>query len=150
MYSFKLFLNSEKEIYNFGKLFSNIIDNGFVLFLNGDLGVGKTTFSRGLIQGILNVDYTIKSPTFSIIELYIKNDVFIYHIDLYRLKSFSELVNIGFNDYFKKKYIFIFEWADKFVINLPEPNLIIYMYFFCIKRKFFLKSNYIDLKSLLV
>lgn len=149
MYSLKFLLDSEVKAYNFGKLISNIISHNFVIFLNGELGTGKTTISRGLIRGFLGNNFFVKSPTFSIVELYSKNNIYIYHIDLYRLKNFNDLVSIGFNDFFNKNYIIIFEWANKFLLNLPKPHLVINIYILNNGiRLLNLESNYINLKSL--
>lgn len=150
MYSLEILSCKEIESYILGELFSKIINSGFIIFLNGALGTGKTTISRGIIHGLLNSsDISVKSPTFSIVELYKKNNMYIYHFDLYRLKTYDDLYYIGFSDYFKYGYVFILEWAEKFVNLLPKPHLIVNINILDGKSRFIsLKSNYINLKKL--
>ena len=150
MYSLKILLNNENDSYVFGKLVANIISLKFIVFLNGNLGSGKTVISSGIIHGLLdNYNIFIKSPTFSIVEVYKKIELSIYHFDLYRLNTVDDLYSIGFKDYLKNNYIFILEWPEKFTYFLPNPHLVINIYILNIQvRYLILKSNYINLKKL--
>jgi tRNA threonylcarbamoyladenosine biosynthesis protein TsaE len=91
--------------------------------LISELGAGKTNFVQGLMAG-LNPPTQVTSPTFTLINEY-KGQVPVYHFDLYRLQSFDELLNIGFNDYLLKKGIILIEWADMFTQVLNECDLFI-------------------------
>jgi tRNA threonylcarbamoyladenosine biosynthesis protein TsaE len=93
-----------------------------VIFLEGQLGAGKTTFVRGFLRG-LGVTDIIKSPTFTLIETYDVGNMHIMHADLYRLKSADELEALGFRDYFTEKNIILIEWASYAENVLPKPTL---------------------------
>lgn len=92
---------------------------GDVLTLEGDLGAGKTTFSKGLGQG-LGVKRTINSPTFTIVKEY-EGRIPLYHIDAYRLEDSEE--DIGFEEYFQGDGVTVVEWAQFIQEYLPERRL---------------------------
>lgn len=93
-----------------------------VIFLEGELGAGKTTFVRGFLRGL---GYTgiVKSPTFTLIETHTLKDQHIIHMDLYRLKSVDELEALGFRDYFTEDNIVLIEWASRVEKILPKPTM---------------------------
>src|SRR3990167_1799120 len=93
-----------------------------IIFLEGQLGAGKTTFVRGLMRG-LGYTGTVKSPTFTLIETYSLPEKEILHADLYRLKNPLELEAMGFRDYFTDKSIVLIEWANHAEEILPTPTL---------------------------
>jgi tRNA threonylcarbamoyladenosine biosynthesis protein TsaE len=94
----------------------------WIVFLEGDLGAGKTTFVRGLLGG-LGYAGIVKSPTYTLIESYMIQEIFVLHLDLYRLNDPQELLSIGLNDYLKEPGIICIEWPKKGVGFLPPPDL---------------------------
>lgn len=123
------FIPNEKEMLNFGTqlmstLSSTPNSNGITLFLNGDLGAGKTTLSRGMIQS-LGHQGNVKSPTYTLVEEYHLQDKHIYHFDLYRLSDPEELEFMGIRDYLSAKTICLIEWAERGKNFLPPADLFI-------------------------
>lgn len=112
----KFVSNSEHETREFAEKFSAKLKGGEVLCLIGNLGAGKTAFTKGLAKG-LNVKNIITSPTFVLLKPYtakLNNIDKLVHIDAYRLDSGSELDYIGAEEYFNdKNCITVIEWADK-------------------------------------
>ena len=92
-----------------------------IICLNGELGSGKTVFTKG-IANALGIKESITSPTFTIIKEY-EGELPLYHMDVYRLEETDE--SIGFKDYFNKGGITIIEWADIIKDQLPEEKLVI-------------------------
>ena len=94
-----------------------------VLFLSGELGAGKTVFTKGFLKG-LGYKGMVKSPTFSIVDIYEINNFSVFHFDLYRITSPVELLEIGIEEYLEKKEsLCIFEWPERAEQLLPFPDL---------------------------
>lgn len=91
-----------------------------VICLEGELGSGKTVFTKGFASA-LGIEDTITSPTFNIIKEYTNGEIPLYHMDVYRLEDNNE--DIGFKDYFNKGGITIIEWADIIKKELPKKRL---------------------------
>lgn len=114
----KLTLSSLEDTKNLGQEIAKEIlkrkdKSAFIVFLNGDLGTGKTTLVKEIIFA-LGIKEKVKSPTFTIIEPYELNDKNIYHIDLYRINDPSELEIIGLREYLNESEAIIFiEWPEK-------------------------------------
>lgn len=94
--------------------------NGGCLGLIGDLGAGKTTFSKKICE-CYNVTENVKSPTFTYVIEYSSGDVPVYHFDVYRINDSEEIYEIGFEDYIGEDgSVVIIEWADKILDEMPE------------------------------
>jgi tRNA threonylcarbamoyladenosine biosynthesis protein TsaE len=94
-----------------------------ILAFHGEMGAGKTTFIKAICS-YLKVADTVSSPTFAIINEYSTTDnASIYHFDLYRLKSWTEMLEIGYEDYFYSGNYCLLEWPEKIVTLLPEETV---------------------------
>lgn len=91
-----------------------------IICLMGDLGSGKTVFTKGFANA-LGIDENITSPTFNIIKEYTGGEANLYHMDLYRLNG--DIKNLGLDEYFEKDGVVIIEWADMIEEYLPEERL---------------------------
>lgn len=124
----KLTLSSLEDTKNLGQEIAKEIlkrkdKSAFIVFLDGDLGTGKTTLVKEIIFA-LGIKEKVKSPTFTIIEPYELNDKNIYHIDLYRINDPSELEMIGLREYLNESEAIIFiEWPEKSFGFLKKFNL---------------------------
>ena len=111
----------ESEMLALGRTWAEKLDNGWVLFLSGDLGVGKTTLVRGILSG-LGYDGIVSSPTYTLVEPYLIHQMHIFHFDFYRVKSLEELEMIGLRDMITPDTVSLIEWPDRGSGLLPEPD----------------------------
>ena len=121
-------LIGEKETEDKAKNFASLIKgfkNSLLINLIGNLGAGKTTFIRGLIQE-LGFDEFVKSPTFTIVESYESDNLKVFHFDLYRIEDDKELQAIGVEDYLtEENAITLVEWPEKSKRYFNNPDYII-------------------------
>ena len=114
--------NSPEETFNAGKALGEKVQPGDIYLLNGDLGVGKTVFTKGFAKG-LGVNEDISSPTFTIVLEYHDGRVPFYHFDVYRIGDISEMDEIGFEDYVYGEGVSLIEWANLIEEILPEQRI---------------------------
>ena len=111
--------NSEKETWDLGFSLGEKACAGQVYTLVGDLGVGKTIFTKGLAKG-LGIDEPVSSPTFTIVQIYDEGRLPFYHFDVYRIGDVEEMDEIGYEDYFYGDGVCLIEWASQIRDILPD------------------------------
>ena len=113
---------SEKDTNKLAKKFEKKLKGGEVVVLNGDLGAGKTTFTKALCKA-LGIKENVTSPTFTLMNIYTSGRLPLYHFDMYRLEDESEAQELGLNDFFYSNGVCMIEWAEN-IKNLLPKNLI--------------------------
>ncbi|ESL01900.1 hydrolase, P-loop family [Catonella morbi ATCC 51271] len=113
---------SEEMTFEIGKKLGEKADKGEIICLEGDLGVGKTVFTKGFAEG-LNIEENIDSPTFTIVQEYTEGRLPLYHFDVYRIGDISEMDEIGFEDYFFGEGVCLIEWASRIEELIPESAI---------------------------
>lgn len=111
--------NCERETYEAGRRLGETAAGGQVFALTGDLGVGKTVFTKGLASG-LGIEEPVSSPTFTIVQIYEGGRLPFYHFDVYRITDAEEMDEVGFEDYVYGGGVSLIEWADLIADILPE------------------------------
>ena len=117
---YRITTNSEEETMEIAENIESEKFPNMIICLVGDLGSGKTVFTKGFAQS-LGIEENITSPTFNIIKEYTGGEMNLYHMDLYRLNG--DVRNLGLDDYFTKGGVVIIEWADMIEDYLPEERL---------------------------
>lgn len=112
------------------EIFSKTLETGNVITLRGNVGSGKTTFTRNMIQSVFKKKIVVPSPTFTLLQTYITNDNTIYHFDFYRLEN-NNIQELGIKELFNQGILFI-EWPDKLKNILPKSKKLL---------KFMINSN---------
>ena len=103
--------NSPEETERVGAALGKILTPGMVIAYRGDLGAGKTAFTRGLARG-LGYDEPVTSPTYTIVNEYLGGRIPLFHFDMYRLRSSDDLFDIGWEDYLDRGGVCAVEWSE--------------------------------------
>ena len=111
--------NSVAETEAIGRRLAKDLNPGSVLALQGELGTGKTQFTKGLVAG-LGAAAAVTSPTFTIVHEYPGGRLPVYHFDFFRLEDKSSIARLGLDDYFFGDGVSVIEWADRFSEFVPE------------------------------
>lgn len=115
----KIEVFSEKETQDIAYNIAKNSKKGDIFCLSGDLGTGKTQFSKGFAKGLL-IDEHITSPTFTIVNEYETSEIKFYHFDVYRINDIEELYDIGYEEYFFGDGICLIEWAELIKDIIPK------------------------------
>ena len=118
----QLHLADEAATLAFGARLARAIEPGMSLHLRGDLGSGKTTLARGLLRG-LGYSGRVKSPTYTLVELYPFSRLNLYHFDFYRFRDPKEWRDAGLDEYFNEAAVCLVEWPEKAGGLLPAADL---------------------------
>lgn len=118
----KITLLNEQETERLGAELWRILPEKCLVFLNGNLGAGKTTLTRGVLRAAGHKG-AVKSPTYTLVEEYEIADRKVFHFDLYRVKDPEELEWIGIRDYFEQQSLCFIEWAELGKGFLPKPDI---------------------------
>ena len=113
---------SAEETFKLGEMTGGKLKPGTVVCLDGDLGVGKTVFVKGVAKG-LGIKEPVVSPTFTILQEYRDGRIPLYHFDVYRIEDPEEMYEIGFDDYLYGDGVCLIEWAKRVKELLPEDVL---------------------------
>ena len=116
--------NAPEETFAFGKMLGEQAKPGEVICLNGDLGVGKTVFTKGFAEG-LGITEPVNSPTFTIVQQYDSGRMPLYHFDVYRIADVSEMDEIGYEEYFFSDGVCLIEWGTLIEELLPDSTITI-------------------------
>lgn len=110
---------SAKDTFEFGRMLGEKLTAGTIICLSGDLGTGKTVFTKGLAKG-LGITEPVVSPTFTIVQEYKEGRIPLYHFDTYRIDDPEEMYEVGLDDYLFGDGICVIEWAETIEELLPE------------------------------
>ena len=116
----KYITNSPLETEKVGEALGKVLRSGAVLAYEGDLGAGKTAFTRGIARG-LGILEPVTSPTYTIVNEYLGGRLPLFHFDMYRLTSSEDLWDIGWEDYLERNGICAVEWSENVKEALENP-----------------------------
>jgi tRNA threonylcarbamoyladenosine biosynthesis protein TsaE len=117
-------LQDEAATLALGARLANVLQPGMVVYLNGNLGAGKTTLVRGILHGF-GYAGRVKSPTYTLLESYVLSKLILQHYDLYRMIDPREWLDAGFRDDCNAATLCLVEWPEKAEGLLPRPDLVI-------------------------
>lgn len=136
----EIFTNSAEETIQLGTKIGKLLEPGDIIAMQGTLAAGKTTFTKGIAQS-LSIDETITSPTFTLISEY-EGERPLYHMDVYRLNSEEEFIDLGVEDLMYGEGISIIEWSEKVMGQLPKKTIIIHIEILEDNKRKFTISNF--------
>ena len=115
--------NSPQQTEEVGEKLAKALKPGAVIAYKGDLGAGKTAFTRGLARG-LGADEQVTSPTYTIVNEYLSGRMPLFHFDMYRLSCSDDLFDIGWEDYLERNGVCAVEWSENVADALEDPIVV--------------------------
>ncbi|MDR1367815.1 MAG: tRNA (adenosine(37)-N6)-threonylcarbamoyltransferase complex ATPase subunit type 1 TsaE [Candidatus Accumulibacter sp.] len=124
--SASFFLSDEASTITLGHKLAPFLGPGMVVWLRGDLGAGKTTIARAILRALGHTG-AVKSPTFTLVEVYVVSSLYLYHLDLYRFNAPREFEEAGLGEYFEKDAVCLVEWPEKAADFLPPADIELFL-----------------------
>ena len=118
----KTFLPDEAATLELGRALAACLEPGLIVYLRGDLGAGKTTLVRGILRG-LGYTGAVRSPTYTLVELYEVSRLDLHHFDFYRFHDPREWIDAGFRESFDDRSVSLIEWPEKAAGSLPPADV---------------------------
>ena len=119
--------HSAEETTSWGRQFAARLKAPIVVLLSGELGSGKTTLTKGIVSGLgAASEEEVTSPTFTLVHVYgqtQRSPGKVYHVDLYRIENFHDFETLGMEDVFEQPGVLIVEWAERFPLRSPWPQI---------------------------
>jgi tRNA threonylcarbamoyladenosine biosynthesis protein TsaE len=116
------FLPDEAATLSLGEALAHSIEPGLVIYLRGDLGAGKTTLARGILRGLGHAG-RVRSPTYTLVEVYELSRLHLHHFDFYRFQDPREWIDAGFRESFNGRNVSLIEWPEKAAGSVPPADL---------------------------
>lgn len=117
---------SQEETIKLGERLAHSLQSGDIIGLFGDLGSGKTTFTKGIARGLKIKEEDVNSPTFTLMNVY-EGRLSLFHFDLYRLDQIKEILNLGYEEFLYGEGVSVIEWAEKMGRLLPQNFLKVHL-----------------------
>jgi tRNA threonylcarbamoyladenosine biosynthesis protein TsaE len=119
----EIITDSAEETTNWGRQFAARLAAPVLVLLSGELGSGKTTLTKGIVSGLgAATEDAVTSPTFTLVHVY-GDAAKVYHADLYRIENLHDFETLGLEDIFEKPAVVILEWAERFALPSPWPQI---------------------------
>jgi tRNA threonylcarbamoyladenosine biosynthesis protein TsaE len=119
--------HSAEETISWGRQFAARLKAPIVVLLSGELGSGKTTLTKGIVSGLgAATEEEVTSPTFTLVHVYggsRRSASKVHHVDLYRIENFHDFETLGMEDVFERPGVLIVEWAERFPLRSPWPQI---------------------------
>ena len=126
--SLSVSLPDEAASIDFGRQLAPCLKPGMVVWFDGDLGAGKTTLVRALLRGLGHAG-PVKSPTYTLVEVYVLSSIYWYHFDFYRFNEPEEFEDAGLGEYFREDAVCLVEWPEKAAGHVPQPDITLILRF---------------------
>ncbi len=121
-----VYLADEAATLELGARLAQSLPSRLIVYLRGDLGAGKTTLARGVLRG-LGYAGRVKSPTYTLVEVYRLSSLYLHHFDFYRFKDPAEWIDAGFREVFGDDNVCLVEWPEKAGAELPSADLELFL-----------------------